>query len=387
MPALAPIPVSTIITRLELGGAQQVALYTLAGLPPAIYRRHLIAGAGGLLDAEARALPDVRVNLWPSFKHPIRPGHDAFTILRLAAYFRRERIRLVHTHSSKAGLLGRVAAVQAGVPVRVHTVHGWPFHDGQAAPIHAAYLALERWAARRTTTLIAVSEATRDEGLSLGIGRPEQYRVIFPGSDLTAFVPGRPEVRAGVRSEFGFPPSALLVGMVACFKPQKAPQDLISAARRVKDRVPQARFLLVGDGELRPTLEAQVKDLGLVNEVMLSGWRQDVPRLMGAFDLLAHSSRWEGLPCVFAQAQAAGVPVVATDVAGAREAIADGRSGLLVPARDPERLAAAITSLLLDPARRQAMAQAAPAQARAFRREVMLERTLELYEQLLGSGS
>jgi glycosyltransferase involved in cell wall biosynthesis len=266
----------------------------------------------------------------------------------------------------------------------VHTIHGWPFHAGQAAPVRRAFIAIERWAARFTTRLVAVSEATRDEGLRLGIGRPEQYAVIYPGSDLSAFAPGGPEVKAAVRAEFGFPPDALLVGMVACFKPQKAPQDLLAAARRVADRAPGVRFLLVGDGELRPALEAQIRTLRLEDTVKLAGWRQDVPRLMAAFDLLAHSSRWEGLPCVFAQAQAAGLPVVATDVAGAREIVADGRSGLLVPPGEPARLAEALLSLLLDPTRRLAMAQAAPAQAPPFRREYMLARVLELYARMLG---
>jgi glycosyltransferase involved in cell wall biosynthesis len=387
MPDPGPIPVLTVITKLELGGAQQVALYTLSGLPREKYTRHLIAGEGGLLDAEARALPDVRVNLWPGFRHPIRPLLDLSTLWRLAAYLRRERIRLVHTHSSKAGLLGRLAAAWAGVPVRVHTVHGWPFHAGQPAPVRCAFIAVERWAARFTTKLIAVSEATRDEGLRLGIGRPEQYEVIYPGSDLSAFAPGGSEIRAAVRSEFGFPPAAPLVGMVACLKPQKAPQDLLVAAREVADRAPQVRFLLVGDGELRPALEAQLRKLRLEDTVKLAGWRQDVPRLMAAFDLLAHSSLWEGLPCVFAQAQAAGLPVLATDVAGAREIIANQRSGLLVPPGDPLRLAEALLGLLRDPARRLAMSQAAPAQARPFQREHMLAKTLELYARLLGPAA
>jgi len=370
----------TVITKLELGGAQQVALQTLAGLSRDRYRLYLVSGRGGLLDEQAQALPGVDVHRWQSFKHPIRPLSDLVTCIRLARFMRRERIQIVHTHSSKAGLLGRVAAGWAGVPVVLHTVHGWPFHDYQPAPIRFLYICMERWAARRTTRLIAVSGATRDKGLKNRIGREDQYRIIFPGSDLSAFAPATSKGRKAVRAEFGFEADAPVVGMVACLKPQKAPEDFVAAAQIVLETMPQARFLLVGDGKLQAAVKARIAQLGLRQQVVMAGWRQDVPRLMGAFDVLAHSSLWEGLPCVFAQAHASGLPVAATDVEGAREIIAAGQTGVLVPPARPRALAQAVLQLLQDEPARRKMGAAARERARQFDLPVMLAKLNELYQ-------
>lgn len=380
------IRIAQIITRLELGGAQQVVLHTLRGLDSERYERHLIAGQGGLLDDEARALAGVQVHLWPSFKHPIHPWWDLVALCKLVRWLMRNRIDIVHTHSSKAGILGRLAAGLAGTPVVVHTVHGWPFHEHQSAWLRGLYVRLERLAAARATRLIAVSQATRDKGLKHRIGRPEQYEVIFPGSDLAAFRPALPAQRREVREEFGFPPDAKLVGLVACLKPQKAPVDFIRAASLVTHRE-AARFLVVGDGEERPAVEREIKQLGLEGRVVLAGWRRDVARLLPAFDVLALSSLWEGLPCVLAQALASAVPVVATDVEGSREAIIDGVTGRLVPAGKPEALARALVELLADPALRQRLGAAGPGQAQAFSILSMVRRLDRLYQKLSGRNA
>lgn len=382
-----PLRLLTMITRLELGGAQQVALNTLARLDPARYAKHLLAGKGGYLDSRALGLPDVHVRLWRALKHPLHPGWDPVVWLRLAALLRRERIQILHTHSSKAGMLGRLAGAWAGVPVILHTIHGWPFHDRQPAWLRRTYIELERRAALVSTRLIAVSERTREIGLAAGIGRPEQYRVVYPGSDLTPFRPADPAARRGVRREFGFPDEALLVGMVGCLKPQKAPEDFIAAAAIIGARVPEARFLLVGDGRLRRRVAAAAAGRDLQGRLVLAGWREDMPRLMGALDLMVHSARWEGLPCVFAQAQACGVPVVATDVGGTREAIVPDQSGLLVPPGQPAVLGRTAASLLRDAPRRAAYGRQGLRHARAFSLETMVERLDALYGELAGSAS
>jgi glycosyltransferase involved in cell wall biosynthesis len=371
----------TLITKLELGGAQQVALYTAGHLPAAQYEKYLIAGSGGLLDPAARALPGVSVRLWKAFKHPIRPWFDLWTAWRLAVFMRRHKIQIVHTHSSKAGLLGRWAAAWAKVPIVIHTVHGWPFHEHQHPLVRGVYAALERWAARRTTVLVAVSQATREAGLAQGIGSPEQYAVIYPGSDLAAFKPGTAAQKKAVRQEFGFPGDAPVIGMVANLKPQKAPLDFIRAAGQVRQRLPQARFLLVGDGPLKGRVEAEIAAQGLGSALVLTGWRQDVPRLIRGFDLLAHSSLWEGLPCVFSQALASEVPVVATDVAGAREIIQTGKNGVLVPPAQPPQLAQALIRLLEKPAVAGKLKKNARSSARDFTFPVMQKQLLKLYQK------
>jgi glycosyltransferase involved in cell wall biosynthesis len=373
----------TLITKLELGGAQQVALYTAQHLPTTQYEKYLIAGQGGLLDNAARALPGVEVRLWKAFKHPILPWFDLWTAWRLAVFMRRHKIQIVHTHSSKAGLLGRLAASWAKVPLVVHTVHGWPFHEQQHPLARFLYITLERWAARRTTVLVAVSAATRDTGLKFNIGLPEQYAIIYPGSDLTAFKPGTLAQRKAVRREFGFGPEAPLVGMVANLKPQKAPLDFIKAAGEVYKQHPETRFLLVGDGPLKARVKAENIAQGLGRALVLTGWRQDVARIMGALDLLAHSSLWEGLPCVFAQALAAGVPAVVTAVAGAGEIIKPGKNGVLVTPGKPAELAQALRRLLEKPAMLKKMKKTAPGSVRDFRFPVMQAQIQNLYQKHL----
>ncbi len=373
----------TIVTKMELGGAQQVALYTLEHLPQASFERYFISGTGGQLDAQVKALPGVTAQFWKSFKHPIRPLCDLWTAWKLVRFMREHKIQIVHTHSSKAGLLGRLAARWARVPVVMHTVHGWPFHDYQNPWLRRVYVALEQLAARWTTCLVAVSQATRDKGLRHGIGRADQYAVIFPGSDLSGFKPATPAQRKAVRKELGIPEKAQVVGMVACFKPQKAPLDFIRAAGLVQRTLPDAWFVLVGDGVLRPQIEAAASAAGLTGRLVLTGWRQDVAHVMHALDVVAHSSLWEGLPCVFAQALATGLPVVATDVEGAREIIQEAKNGHLVPPGKPEALAAGLVTLLTHPKALKALRQRAPQGAKPFTFQVMQESILKLYQKHL----
>lgn len=380
-PAVAEkLRILTVITKLELGGAQQVALHTLRDLPEAGYTRFLIAGAGGLLDPDALRLSGIQIQLWKSLKHPIRPFWDAITWLRLVHFIRREKIQIVHTHSSKAGWLGRLAARVCRVKVVLHTVHGWPFHEYQPAWLRNAYIYLERWAARAASGMIAVSEATRQKGLQNRIGQPAQYHVIWPGSELESFSPGGASVRRAVRKEFGFPPNCLVVGMVACLKPQKAPLDFVRAAARVGALIPQAGFILVGDGELRQKVEAEIHALGLEKRLKLAGWRRDVNRLMSAWDIFALSSLWEGLPCVLAQAQASGLPIVATRVEGSQEAMAEGRIGYLVPPGDPERLSQRLAELLGNSRLRRQMGRAGILNAARFGLAPMVKKIDRLYQ-------
>ncbi len=380
---MKPIRLMMVITRLELGGAQQVVINILRQLPRRKYQLYLVAGRGGLLDEEARSLKQVAVHLWPGFKHSVRPLQDIVTLLRLVWLMRSEKINIVHTHSSKAGMLGRIAAWLAGVPIVIHTVHGWPFHDYQFRLWRGVYIFIERMAARLATRLIAVSEATRRQGLKNRIGSEQQYTVILPGSNLRDFTPAGKAVKRSVRGSFGFAADALLVGMIACLKPQKAPENFVRAAAYVIQREPRARFLLVGDGLRRKYVEQEISRWELQNRLVLTGWRRDVPGLMGALDLLVLSSLWEGLPCVFAQAQACGLPIVATDVAGAREAIEPGKTGMLVPPQNSRALGRAILSILKSQAIRRSMGKAAFNSTRKFGLDIMLGRHDELYRECL----
>jgi glycosyltransferase involved in cell wall biosynthesis len=362
-----PIRLLALITKLELGGAQQVVLNTLQALSRTDYQLYLIAGQGGFLDADARAIPQIEVHLWRELLHPINPFWDMITLVRLVRFMRQHRIQIVHTHSSKAGILGRLAAWLANVPCVLHTVHGWPFHERQNFLVRGL--------------LIAVSLATLQKGLAHRIGTPSLYQVIYPASDLRAFTPGTPREQRSLRLKFHVPLTAPLIGMVACLKPQKAPLQFVWASHLVSQVRPEARFLLVGDGPLRRGVEKEVQKLGLKDVFILAGWRRDVAEIMKGLDIFVLSSLWEGLPCVFSQAMSSGLAIVATDIEGAREAVHSGQSGILVPPANPQALSQAILSLLDSPATRKSMGQAGLTDARKFDLPVMFQQLDTLYKQ------
>lgn len=377
---MSKIKVLTIITKLELGGAQQVVLNTLRALPKEQFQCYLISGQGGLLDEEARQLKDVQVHLWRSFKHPIRPLSDIVTLVKLYRFIKKEKIDIVHTHSSKAGLLGRVAAHLSMADKIIHTIHGWPFHEHQSNWLRQSYVWLEKKTAAMTHHLIAVSQATMQKGLEQGIGKEQQYRIIFPGSDLKAFGPGIVDDHLWLHETVGFTDYPKVVGMISNLKPQKAPLDFIQAAYEIYKQMPEVRFVLVGDGPLKQAVEQEIAKLDLSAIVKLMGWRQDVPKIIRGLDLVALSSLWEGLPCVFGQAMKTGLPVVATNVEGAKEAVEEGVTGFLVPTHDPKAMAEKIMMIFKDERLRIKLGKAAMKQASRFELEPMVKAIIELYQ-------
>jgi len=375
-----------VITRLELGGAQENTLFCVRHHDRERFQVGLVAGQGGLLEEEARRIPDANVQFVPYLKHPISPWSDLRTLFRLRSHFRTTGADIVHTHSSKAGILGRLAAFLAGVPAVVHTAHGWSFNVTQAPGKRRVFVALERMAAVISDRLITVSHRNRIDALALGIGRVRQYDVLHSGIDVGAF--DRPlTARETVRSALGIEPHHVLVGTVACLKPQKAPLDFVRAARRAHARDDRLRFVIVGDGELRDELDALVRELGLEDVVRRLGWRRDVVDLLHAMDVFLLTSRFEGLPRAVLQALAAGVPVVATAVDGTPEVIRDRQTGLLVPPEDPEAAADRVLEMASDPLlRRRCIAQGREVLDRGFDIRRMVRDLERLYIDLLEGG-
>jgi glycosyltransferase involved in cell wall biosynthesis len=244
-----------LITRLELGGAQQNTLFCVEHHDRARFEVGLVAGAGGILDGQAEGIAEAEVHIVPWLVHPIAPFTDAMAVPRLASMLR--DVDLVHTHSSKAGLLGRAAARLAGVPGVVHTVHGWSFNDAQGAAARRFYLEVERAAARVTDRIVCVSRFDRDRGIASGIGHESQYRVVRSGIDATLYA-APPGARARLRAMLGAAREDVVVGTIANFKPQKGPLDFVEAARRARLRDPRLRFFMAGDGELRPAAERAI---------------------------------------------------------------------------------------------------------------------------------
>lgn len=380
-----PIRVLHPITRLIVGGAQENTMLTAQLLDPARWQVDVLSGPqtgseGSLIETvRERGIPLI---IEPSLVREVNPLQDLRALFRLIRLMRQGRYTIVHTHSSKAGIVGRWAAKLAGVPIIVHTVHGWGHHERQHPLIRAYYILLEKLTLPITDKLIVVSPLNTEKGLADGIGRPEHYAVIRSGIELERF--GHPQVdRATTRAAWNIPLDAPVVGTVTRLSAQKAPLDFVRAAAQVAAAVPNVYFLVVGDGPLRAEVEKVARDLGIRERLVLTGLRRDVPEQLAAMDIFALSSLWEGLPRVLPQAMASGLPVVATATDGSIEAVTDGENGFLVPPGQPAILAESLIRLLRDPALARQMGEAGRQRVAEFDVRTMVAQIDQLYQELL----
>lgn len=375
------------ITRLIIGGAQENTMLTAHLLDKAVWDVTVVSGPqtgseGSLIETvQEREIPLI---LEPSLVREVNPVKDFLALVRLTQLMRRGKYTIVHTHSSKAGILGRWAAKLAGVPVIVHTVHGWGHHDRQHPLVRAYYILLEKLTLPITDKLIAVTSKDIDKGLRDGIGKADSYTVIRSGIELERF--GHPQVPCEeTRAAWGIPQDAMVIGSVTRLSPQKAPLDFVRAAAMVAQRYPETYFMMVGDGPLRGEVEQLAAALGIANRLVLTGLRCDVPELLAAFDLFALSSLWEGLPRVLPQAMATALPIVATACDGSAEAIEEGVNGFLVPPGEPTALAERLCHLLEQPALIKQMGAAGYARVEEFSDRGMVNAIAALYAELLAA--
>jgi len=378
------IRVLHVITRLVVGGAQENTLLTVRHLDRTRYEVTLASGPSlgpeGSLEAEVPQ--DVAFVRIPELVRSPHPFKDPLALQKLYRLMRRGRYHLVHTHTTKAGILGRIAARLARIPVVVHTPHGHAFH-GYLGPLGTVALrrveaALARW----TDAIVCLTEAERSDHLRLGVGRPEQFEVIHSGVDLSRFrLPeGPPEAK---RQELGLPDRARLVGCVARLVPVKGVQVLLEAVPRIRERVPDAVVVFVGDGELRPHLERRARELGVDGAVRFLGLRRDVAEIVPVFEVAVQPSLNEGMGKAAVEAMAAGKPVVASAVSGLVDVVQDGHNGVLVPPGDPQALASAIADLLTHPERARRLGETARRTAQAYGVKAMMARLEALYGRLL----
>lgn len=369
-----------VITRLELGGAQRNTLYTVEHLDPERFEAGLAWGPGDRLDAEAERMDGVRLFPVEELIRPVRPSRDRAAVVALRRVVRQFGPQVVHTHSSKAGVVARVAAALERVPVVLHSIHGYGFTPLQPAPVRLLYVAVERVMARWTDHFIAVSGANLRLGLELGLFAPGEVTLIRSGIPLERFRRGGDGTAA--RSRLGLPAVGPVVTSIGNFKPQKAPLDFVRVAAEVARAVPEATFVMAGDGPMRPRAEALAAELGLAGRVIFCGWWDDVPGLLAASSVSVLTSRHEGLPRAAVESLAAGVPVVATAVDGTVEVVRHGVNGLLAPPAGVAELAAGVTALLVDPALRDRLARRAPEGLDEFDIDRMVRHQEELYRWL-----
>ncbi|MBI3548017.1 MAG: glycosyltransferase family 4 protein [Elusimicrobia bacterium] len=379
--------VAHLITRLDFGGAQQNTLHTVSHLDPDRYEVLLIAGEGGLLDDEARQLSSARARPFalrfvPSLVREVDPLRDAAALLQLRQILADTRPDVVHTHSSKAGILGRLAARLAGHPALLHTYHGFGFHPLQAPAVRAAYVALERLCAGLSDCSVFVSEANREEAARLGIVSP-RTELIRSGVRLADY-PALLADKGAKKASLGCRMHKPLVVSVGNLKPQKNPEAFVGVVERCAKEVPEANWLFVGDGPLRGRIEGRLVARGLSSKVFFPGWRKDTAEILAAADVFVLTSLWEGLPRALVEAMKSGLPSVCFATDGVRDLVRDGENGFLVSAGDEAAMAAKVVRLLKDAALAKAIgAEASKSVGREFDIDEMVRRQEKLYNTLV----
>ncbi|MGI8978021.1 MAG: glycosyltransferase family 4 protein [Pirellulaceae bacterium] len=323
----------------------------------------------------------------PALRRSIHPWRDAASyrsIKRILVEFQPD---VVHTHSAKGGFLGRLAAWSLKVPAIVHTVHGAPFHPFQSVVPRTVFRWCERYAARRCHAIISVADAMTDLMVKAGVAPRDKFSTIHSGMDVEPFLHAD-DARARVRQELGYSPDDIVIGKIARLFHLKGHDDVIAAATEVIRKNSLVRFLFIGDGLLRDKLQQQIDAAGLHAHFQFTGLvpPAKIPELLGAVDILAHASLREGLARALPQALIAGKPVVSYDVDGAREVCITGQTGCLIPPRDINALAAALTQLAGDASLRHQLGSTGRSRfADQFRHETMTRRVREVYERVLGN--
>lgn len=377
VPVGAPLKVLHVITKLWAGAGGNTLL-TALGTDRERFEPWIAGCPGGpLWDGAQRG--GVQTVVLEHFRETVAPVADLRTLLQLMRLIRRERFAVVHTHSSKGGVLGRIAAKACGVPVIVHTFHGFSFHDDMSRLRRMAYIAVERSVRPLTDMFLAVAPRVASEAVDRRIATASTTHVVPSAIDLAA-VGTTPD--GSVRAELGLSDEQLLIGTVGRLAAQKAPLDFVRAAAIVHARNRRTTFVMVGDGPLRARVEAQAACLGV--PVTVLGERHDAPRLAGAMDVFVVASHYEGLGRALTEAMAAGRPVVATAVNGIPDLVIPHQTGLLVPPGSPSKLAAAILWMLEHPQSAARMGHTGSQRARRlFTPDLMCRLTASVYHHAL----
>ncbi len=388
MSSAEPVRVLHIITRLIVGGAQENTLLSVEGLDRmADYDVTLVTGVdnGPEGDLLARARANTRLIVVPELGRNINPFADIKALWALYRLIRRGRYHIVHTHSSKAGVLGRIAAKMAGTPIIVHTLHSLVFHDYQPLLINRLWWAVKKICAPMTDHFISVSSIISRKAIAARIAPPEKFTTIYSGMELDWFL--RAEIDpSAIRREFSIPEDALVVGKIARLFPLKGHDQFLDAAPEIVKRNPGVRFFFVGDGVLYDHLRRRAEKLGILENCVFAGLipRERIPEMISAMDVLVHTSLREGLARVLPQALAMKKPCVSFDIDGAPEVVIPDETGYLVEPDDARGLADAVSRLLADSDLRRRMGEAGRRLVDpAFRAETMVDQISTIYKMLL----
>ena len=388
------IKVVHIITRFDQGGSAENTFLTIRGLDRDRYDVTLVRGLSlesNMNGAEQKVVDErlaelsrcgVKVVTVPELVRRVDPLRDIKAFVSIVGIIRQERPIIVHTHTSKAGLLGRSAAFLCRVPVIIHTPHGHVFWGYFTSWKTRFFIFLERVFALLTDRIITLTNQEKKDHIDVRIGREDQFRTIHSGVELKKFSESGVDPRSA-RENLGIPHDALVVGTVGRLIPIKGSNFLLEAAGEVIKEKPETVFVFLGEGELQKQMEKRALQLGIHERVKLLGWRPDVASIMSTYDVFAFPSLNEGMGKALVEAMAMGKPVVASNVSGIRDLVVNGENGFLVPPAQPELLAKRITYLLQNPQVRQAFGAAGKQMAGRYNAESMVEEIDQLYLSLL----
>jgi glycosyltransferase involved in cell wall biosynthesis len=385
-----PVRVLRVIARLNMGGPALHVAYLTAGLAERGYETTLVAGSLARGEDSMAFVAEelgIEVERLEELHREISPIRDTVAILRLARLIRRVRPHILHTHTAKAGAVGRLAALLAGdarPPIVVHTFHGHVLR-GYFDPVRtAAFRLLERWLAKRTTALVAVSPQVRDDLIGLGVAPRERFVVVRLGIELEQRVAAEQDGRGESRRVLGIGADRFAVGWIGRMTGVKRTDDVLRAFRRLRDRGVDACLCMIGDGPDRPAVERRAHELGVMRDTLFLGYQEEVAPYYAAFDAMILPSINEGTPVSAIEALAAGRPVVATRVGGVPDVVREGEDGFLVDPGDVDALADRLARLAADPKLRERLGAAG--RARVIPRysvERLIDDVDRLYQSLL----
>jgi glycosyltransferase involved in cell wall biosynthesis len=383
-----------IITRLDKGGAAENTLLTVLGMDKKKYDVQLVKGptyesrmsrdeqASVIADQEKARSDGVELVTCPFLMRRINLVYDVLTLIALYLFLVKEKPAVVHTHTSKAGLLGRLAAKLARVPHIVHTPHGHVFWGYFGPWKTRMFIVLEKLSTRITDKIIALTNREKKDYLLYKIAPAEKIAVINSGVDLRNIEDALLEDRRRLKQDLGIPEDRLIVGTAGRLEPVKGPEHLVEAARYVLSARPDVFFVFAGDGELKSYLARRASELGIAGDILFLGWRKDVTRVISVYDIFVLPSLNEGMGRVLVEAMALGKPIVASDAGGIPDLVTHGINGFLVPPKNPERLAECIQILLRDKEGRAKMGAEGKARAGKFGKDIMVESIAKLYDDL-----
>lgn len=375
-----------VLTRmLPSGGAERNTLYSIQGLSGSKYHIDLAVGEDCNLNFAQRfeGFKLIKLN---QFKPTMSPLYDLKTLFSLYKIIQKEKYDIVHTHQTKAGILGRLAAIFAKTPIVIHGIHGISFPDKLNPLVRRFYIFLERIIGIYTDYFVSVGKELKDKYIQQKIGKKHQYRIIYSGVELDDFFKASQlskEAMFAKRRELGLDSDDIIIGNVGRLEPDKGHRYVIEAARIVVKEYPRAKFVFVGDGFGRSQIEKLIESYQLTDNVILTGYRKDIAEVTGIFNLCVFTSLREGLPRVLVEASAAAKPIVTFAVEGAKEVVQSGVNGFVVPLKDVDSLVEKLRFLLDNPKTAHSMGlKGQKIVNENWRIETMQERTIEFYDEI-----